>query len=330
MDKDLYYGLILDKYLDEDNLNGEELKLLDEAKLYFTEKSKQNMGIGMLYAGYIFTREGQDVWEEYSKIKNFVEEYALKYAISKNKTRDDFELEFINYGRTELVYVLKDKATNEKVTILAKQPIVEYGKVLREVENLINLKSKDKNVVAPIDYFANNEQELYVTPYIEQARCVASDERWGMYVPEPYYRFENFTREQEKVVNTCMIAKLVSLYDFEKGQGVASCKLGGGDFMLPKGWETEKPTINNTLKSLYFIAAREMVNCSFEKYQDILRDEFSRVTINENQDNLIINHRGRVPINKEDIENGIKLGKEIISKRNKNIEINNEFQERVL
>ncbi|MBR2301010.1 MAG: hypothetical protein IKA41_03560, partial [Bacteroidaceae bacterium] len=60
-----------------------------------------------------------------------------------------------------------------------------------------------------------------------------------MYIPEPFYRFEGFTREQEQVVNSCMIAKLVSLYDFEKGQGIASCKLGGGDFMLPKGWEKE-------------------------------------------------------------------------------------------
>ena len=40
-----------------------------------------------------------------------------------------------------------------------------------------------------------------------------------MYIPEPYYRFEKFTKQQEKIVNSCMIAKLVSLYDFTNKEG---------------------------------------------------------------------------------------------------------------
>ena len=76
-----------------------------------------------------------------------------------------------------------------------------------------------------------------------------------------------------------MIAKLVSLYDFENQEGISSCKLGGGDFMLPKGWEKQKPTIENTLNNLYLIAAREKIKCSFDKYISIIKDEFSRATI---------------------------------------------------
>lgn len=316
MFKDLYYELILDKYLDEDNLTVEQLTLLEEAKSYFIEKSKQNMGIGMLCAGYIFTREDQDTWAEYAKIKKFVENYAIQYAEKKGKQIQDFDLEFINYGRTQLVYVLTDKSNGDKVTILAKQPVVAYGKVKQEAKYLRDLKKIDKNVVAPIDYFTEDEQELYVTPYIEQARCVASDEKWGMYVPEPFYRFDNFTDEQERVVNACMIAKLVSLYNFEKGQGIASCKLGGGDFMLPKGWETQAPTIKNTLNNLYLIAAREMITCAFNDYLNVIRREFSRMTIDENEDKLLINIRGRVPMDINDIESGIELGKQLIRKRN--------------
>lgn len=329
MDKDLYYGLILDKYLEENNLTNEQLTLLEEAKAYFIEKSNSNMGIGMLYAGYIFTRENQDVWEEYSKIKHFVDDYVIKYATNQGKSVEDFNLEFINYGRTQLVYVLTDKQTGNKVTILAKQPIVEYGKVMQEASNLISLKNVDSNVVVPIDYYTNNEQELYVTPYVPQARCVASDEKWGMYIPEPFYRFENFTEEQEKIVNSCMIAKLVSLYNFDKNQGIACCKLGGGDFMLPKGWENEKPTIQNTLNSLQLIAAREMIECSFEKYLEIIKNEFSRITINENQEQLLLNHRGRVSMAKSDIEKGIEIGKQIISDRNKEESFSN-LEERVM
>ena len=145
---------------------------------------------------------------------------------------------------------------------------------------------------------------------------MASDEKWGMYVPEPFYRFDNFTDEQERDVNACMIAKLVSLYNFEKGQGIAGCKLGGGDFMLPKGWETQAPTIKNTLNNLYLIAAREMITCAFNDYLNVIRREFSRMTIDENEDKLLINIRGRVPMDINDIESGIELGKQLIRKRN--------------
>jgi len=315
MDKDLYYGLILDKYLDEKNLKDEELKLLEEAEKYFIEKSKQNMGIGMMCSAYVFVRDGQDLWAEYSKIVNFVQSYVLKYAENKGKGIENFSLEFINYGRTQIVYVLTDKQTGEKITILAKQPVVEYGKIAQEATYLSELNMVDSSVVAPIDYFCDGEQELYVAPYIEQARCVASDKKWGMYVPEPFYRFEDFTNEQERIVNACMIAKLVSLYDFNKNHGVGACKLGGGDFMLPKGWEMIKPTFENTFDKLYLIAAREMIECSFDDYLDILRTEFSRVTINENQEDLKLNVRGRVAMNLKDIEKGIEMGKQIIAQR---------------
>ena len=90
--------------------------------------------------------------------------------------------------------------------------------------------------------------------------------------------------------------------------------------MLPKGWEIRKPTISNALNSLYFIAAREMVDCSFEEYLEIIRSEFSRATINENEKDLIINIRGRVPMKKEDIERGISLGKKLIEDKNKKTE----------
>lgn len=314
-EKDLYYGLILDKYLDEENLSSDKMSLLEEAKAYFIEKSKENIGIGMMCSAYIFTHEDQNVWAEYAKIDNFIKNYIMRYAEKQGKLIQDFDLEFINYGRTQLVYVLTDKTTDEKVTILAKQPVVEYGKVKQEAQHLSDLNKVDNRVIAPIDYYTDNEQELYITPYIQQARCVASDRKWGMYVPEPYYRFENFTREQEQVVNSCMIAKLVSLYDFDKGQGIGSCKLGGGDLILPKGWETQSPTIKNTLNNLCLIAAREMVKCSFDEYLNIIRSEFSRSTINEKQEDLLINVRGRVAMDVVDIESGIDLGKKIIAKR---------------
>ena len=109
------------------------------------------------------------------------------------------------------------------------------------------------------------------------------------------------------------------MYDFEKKEGISKCKLGGGDFMLPKNWELEIPKIESTLNQLYLIAARKKVKCSFEDYLELIREEFSRVTIIEDETNLVINIRGRVPIDKNTIEKGINLGKQLINYQNDNI-----------
>lgn len=271
----------------------------------------KNIGIGSINPAYIEVNEIQDKNDEYNKIMRFLKRYIEYYAKNNNVLVEDLKLEFINYGKTELVYVLTDKNGN-RITLLVKQPAVRLGDVNEEMQHLLDLNKKDKNIVAPIDYFQLGDQELYVTPYINQARCIASYGTWGMYIPEPYYRFESFTKEQESIVNICMIAKLVSLYDFEKQEGISCCKFGGGDFMLPKGWETEVPTIESTLEQLYLIAARKKVKCSFEDYLQIIRNEFSRATIIEEQSKLIINLRGRVPMKIADINAGINLGKSLI------------------
>lgn len=274
-----------------------------------TENS--NISIGHLDTDYIEINEIQDKNDELKKIERFLNKYVEKYTEKLNIDKSKIEVEFINYGKTELVYVL-NLPNNDKITLLVKQPVVKFGKVKQEAIYLSGLKNKDNMVIAPIDYFEYGDYELYATPYINQARCIASLNSWGMYVPEPYYRFVPFNEEQEKVVITCMISKLVSLYDFDNNEGICECKLGGGDFMLPKGWELESPTIENTLSNLYLIAAREKINCSFEDYLDIIKEEFSKSTINENQNNLFINKRARVSMRLEDIEAGIELGKKSI------------------
>ncbi len=275
------------------------------------QSMQQNIGIGFMSPMYIEINNDQNLNQEYNKILEFLEKYKKYYSEKNNVPLEEISIEFINYGKTELVYVLTEKSGN-RVTLLVKQPAVKKGQVKKEAKILSELKTKDKQVVSPIDYFEYEDQELYVTPYINQARCIASDDAWGMYIPEPTYRFESFSKIQEHIVNQCMIAKLVSLYDFEKEEGICKCKIGGGDFMLPKGLELEEPTIENTFNSLYLIAAREKIKCSFDMYLEILRDEFSKRTISLDQNNLIINLRGRVPMALEDIEEGIKLGRKLL------------------
>ena len=272
------------------------------------------IGIGTINPFYIETNELQDKDYEYKKIKKFIQKYIGEYAKANGYDTNEIKVEFINYGKTELVYVVTEP-NGRRFTLLTKQPAVEFGKIKQEAEYLKKLKKIDDHVVAPINYYRFGDQELYTTPYINQARCIASDAAWGMYIPEPYYRFENFTHEQESIVNPCMIAKLVSLFDLENEQGISSCKIGGGDFMLPKNWEKTNPTFDNVIDNLYLIAAREKINCSLEQYLEIIRAEFSRKTIHENQDELLINHRGRVPMKIEDIELGIEMGLVLLQNR---------------
>lgn len=66
----------------------------------------------------------------------------------KNKTPiDNLELTFINYGQTEIVYILKNNANNYIETLLVKQPAEKFGNVKVEYENLKSLAKKDKKVI---------------------------------------------------------------------------------------------------------------------------------------------------------------------------------------
>lgn len=304
-----------------DDLDREILtKILEKIDLEQKCNNENNKGIVNMHYGYVETNNNQNKHIEYQKIKSFLHKY-MEYFAEKNKTPiDNLELTFINYDQTEIVYILKNNANNYIETLLVKQPAEKFGNVKIEYENLKSLAKKDKKVINPIDYFCSENQELYVTPYINQTRCVASYDTWGVYVPEPYYRFVPFNHEQESIVNTCMIAKLISLYDFETETGLSRCKLGGGDFMLEKGFENKSLTISNILNNLYLIAARSSIKCSFPTYLDILRDEFSKKTIDEDQNKLLINLRGRVAMSEDDIEKGIILGKTLLEKKDNNLD----------
>lgn len=279
----------------------------------FDSDKMNRMGITNFNEAYIEIKKGQDKHVEAKKLAFFLQKFIEYYSKKVGKSSDDFELTFINYGKTELVYVLTDNGNN-KVTLLVKQPSVRFGDVYEEMNNLLSLKQRNDNVIAPIDYFRLNDQELYVTPYINQARCVASSHKWGMYVPEPWYRFQEFTPPQEEIVMTCMIAILVSLYDFENQRGIINCKFGGGDFMLSKKWENEQLTIENTLNNMFLISARKTMCCPYDEYLQLIRNEFSKSTIDEGQHKLVINLRARAPIKREYIDKGIKLGEELNSR----------------
>lgn len=273
-----------------------------------------NLGIPSDGREYLYLNELQIENKEYLKIQKFLNVFLSqkdKYSFLNAKEK---EIAFINYGDLELVYVLK--CDNQYYTLLVKQPNVEMGTLKKEYENLKKLSSYAPDVVvSPIAYYKDNDKELYVTPYYMQARCVASQwSGWGIYVPEPYYHFELFNKEQKKQVNTCMIANLIRLYDEEEELAIGRCKLGGGDFILEKSWSDKLLSTSATLKRIKLIAARELLIMSLNDYISLIKDEFSRVTFLESAEG-ILNLRGRVAMTNDEIKNGIQLGLEL-RKRN--------------
>lgn len=102
------------------------------------------------------------------------------------------------------------------------------------------------------------------------------------------------------------------LYNQEENLGLASCKIGGGDFILEKEYDKEPRTIENTLKRMHLIAARELISIDFDSYIHLLEKEFAQTTyykkIEDKNPNILINHKNRIPMSKKAIEDGIQLG----------------------
>ncbi len=271
------------------------------------------LGIPSVGIEYFKLNSNQNIIQEFLDTQDFLED------VISSKTLQEFQgkpkmLQFINYGDTQLVYVLS--VSNRKYTLLLGQPATEFGTVKKEYNNLKSIsKINSENVVTPMQYFKNGKEnrELYVTPYIYQSRCIAcDDENWGVYVPEPNYHFKQFSDQERSVINSCMIALLVRLYDDKNKVGIASCKIGGGDFMLDKGYENQPLTYENILQNMKLIAARELIPMEFDEYTNRIREEFSKRTYykneNERDKSILINHKCRIPMSEQEIENGIKLG----------------------
>lgn len=63
---------------------------------------------------------------------------------------------------------------------------------------------------------------------------------------------------------------------------------------------------------MHLIAARELISIDFNSYIHLLKNEFNQVTyykkIEEKNPNILINHKNRISMTREAIEDGIQLG----------------------
>ncbi len=276
-----------------------------------------SLGIPNYGIWYLETLSGQDEIQEFIQIQEFVISVAKSDRVPEFQGREK-RIQFINYGRTQLVFVLTIDEKRQ-YTLLVNQPATEFGTGKREFENLkILSKNNVGNVVDPLYYFTdenNAGRELYVTPYYYQSRCIGIDEEdWGMWIPEPEYHFRNFTAEERKVINSSMVAMLVNLYDDKRNCGLSECRLDGGDFMIEKGFEEDELNYKNVLRKMKLIAARNLISLEFDKYIDRIRKELSG-KMSENEENIILGESIKTPFLMEEIEKGIELGIELRRKQ---------------
>jgi len=220
-------------------------------------------------------------------------------------------LDFINYGNDSIVYLasITDGQKVEKLATLVNQPRREPGTARKEYENLLRLTEIDPRfVVRPLAYFQHKNQELYLTPYIENARCIYGGYgQWGMLDPKPSYHFVPFSPEVMETVTSSMIALLVHYYDQERGRGLARTQLSGDDFILEQGWEMNDSA--SVLENMKLIAARDTIDLPFDQYLDLIRKEFREGT--RYSDDSTINRKSEIPIPPPVIEKGIELGQKI-------------------
>ncbi len=294
------------------NYNLKEKKFMKSLlEAYLRSKITEKEKLGIYDNGFVYHSVGkhQNQVDEFLKTEDF-----LKWVIENNPSVFDkhANISFINYGDTELVYVVDESCY--KRTLLVGQPCTHFGTVRKEYENLNMLaKTNPDLVVCPTNYFNNAYREAYLTPYIYQARCIASSEEgYGAYVPDPSYDFVPYSEEDTYIICKSMIANLILLYNQDENLGLASCKIGGGDFILEKEYDKEAHTIENTLKRMHLIAARELITIDLTAYINLIRNEFSQTTyyknIQERNPSILINHKNRIPMTRDAIEDGICLG----------------------
>ena len=282
-------------------------------------QSNYPLGIDNYSSWYIRNTKEQNQENEFKKINKFIVDFCMNNSFEELQGTK-ISLQFINYGDTQLVFVITIDNIKQ-YTLLINQPKTNPGQSFTEFTNLTNFnKLYPEIIIKPIKYYvnpSNPQQELYMTPYYYQARCVGVEEKeWGEWIPEPYYHFRIYNKKESKIIKKCIVAMMIKFYDEKNKCSIANYSLDGDDFMLKKGYEKEELNEENIIKNFVFIAARKVIKIELDELinrrKKELRNDFKE------GENIILRKKLRGPFTDEDIEEGIKYGMQLRKKNNIN------------
>lgn len=269
------------------------------------------LGINNYSEWYIRNSEGQNKENEFKKVNKFITDFCLNNNFEELKCLK-ISIQFINYGDTQLVFVIT-LDNDKQYTLMVNQPKTKSGQGFEEYNNLLKFnKLYPEIIIKPIKYYVNPnnpQQELYITPYYYQARCIGVDpeeKEWGEWIPEPNYHYRIYSEKEAKVIKKCMVAMIIKFYDEKNNLGIVKYSLDGDDFMLKKGYENEELNEENIIKNFVVIAARKVIQIEFEEYINKIKKEL-RNDFKENE-NIIVKKKLRAPFSEKDINEGIKYG----------------------
>ncbi|HQC83647.1 MAG TPA: hypothetical protein PLB45_02075 [Bacilli bacterium] len=269
------------------------------------EYNEGQLGIPNYGPWYIDALPTQDKIQEMNRIHSFINAVIYLDDIKEFKGRKD--IEFINYGSNQLIYVLTINGIS-RYTLVVNQPSMKPHSGELEFNNLRDLSKTNSNVIQPLYYFVderNPSLELYITKYEYQSRCIGVDTtKWGMWIPEPYYHFLNFHDIEKNVVASNMIALLIKFYDENKNLGIVNCKLDGGDFMLKKSYLGAGFTNDNILNNLELIASRKRITISLDEYINMLINELTILT----NEHIFLLRQLRTRITDDEVYKGVDIG----------------------
>ena len=112
--------------------------------------------LGIPSSGYEYMKVSSEHSDLKSKINEFMDIQDFLVEVANTNTVQEFQgkdkrLQFINYGDTQLVYVLS--VGERKYTMLLGQPTTEFGTVKKEYENLKLLGKNNKHKKTAIPDF---------------------------------------------------------------------------------------------------------------------------------------------------------------------------------
>lgn len=217
--------------------------------------------------------------KEAERIAHILEKYMDVYSKEMGKDVVKIKLKYVTHTDKEILFLVDNNL------VMVNQP--NYKDLYNNMSYLCKLNILDNNVLSYDNYLkednyslisAKNNKNGYILNKNLELKSVMDD------------NILSLNKELKDYVYKTYIAKLISLYDFNKNRGLNDFKMN--DFMMDIDFYKDDDYLNK----LHLINARELIECTYTEYLDNIYDSFKDIT------------------NKSNIIDGMDEGKKLVKK----------------